>query len=121
MNCKKILSIPIVLSLLLLVAATAHIFYPPLNNWKLLLEGKKNTYTLFQPLGSIDEMGEDFSARTNLRFAETAMTGPQVLPQKRYSVLQLPQRAYSRVYFESGAYICYLSFHGIRILQLSHL
>ena len=83
MNCKKILSIPIVLSLLLLVAATAHIFYPPLNNWKLLLEGKKNTYTLFQPLGSIDEMGEDFSARTNLRFAETAMTGPQVFTPKR--------------------------------------
>ena len=40
--------------------------------------GEKNTYTLFQPLGSIDEMGEDFSAKTNLRFAETAMTGPQV-------------------------------------------
>ena len=69
--------------LLLLVAATAHIFYPPLNNWKLLLAGERNLYTQFQPLENTDKMREDFREKTNIHFAENGMTGPQVFTPKR--------------------------------------
>ena len=38
------------LSLFLLTIASYHIFFPQLNCWKLLLQGKKNSYLQFQPL-----------------------------------------------------------------------
>jgi hypothetical protein len=38
------------LSLFLLIIASYHIFFPQLNCWKLLLQGKKNSYLQFQPL-----------------------------------------------------------------------
>ena len=74
---RKIRIVCGMVSLLLLVAATAHIFYPPLNNWKLLLAGEKNLYTQFQPLENTDKMQEDFREKTNIHFASFA--GPEVL------------------------------------------
>ena len=74
---RKIRIVCGMVSLLLLVAATAHIFYPPLNNWKLLLAGERNLYTQFQPLENTDKMQEDFREKTNIHFA--SFTGPEVL------------------------------------------
>ncbi len=70
-------------SLLLLMGALTQILFPQLNNWKLAMKGQRNAYTLFQPFGSIEEMRENFSAKTNLSFADTAMTGPQMLTPTR--------------------------------------
>ena len=81
MKIKRIHILCLAVSLILLTAALVHIFFPQLNNWKLLLAGERNTYTLFQSLKSTDEMCSDFREKTNIHFA--SIVGAEVLTPTR--------------------------------------
>ncbi len=50
MKSKKIILGLLIFSIFLLYIACIHILLPQLNCWKLLLQGKKNSYLQFQPL-----------------------------------------------------------------------
>ena len=77
MTIKRVPILCLTLSLILLTAALTHIFFPQLNNWKLLLAGERNTYTLCQPLKSTEEMRSDFREKTDIHFA--SIKGPEVI------------------------------------------
>ena len=77
MKAKKGRAVCLTVSLILLTAALAHIFFPQLNNWKLLLAGERNTYTLCQPLKSTEEMMEEFFIKSNMRFG--SINGPETI------------------------------------------
>ena len=61
----------------LTILALAQIVFPPLNNWKLLLAGERNSYTLLRPFGSTEEMMQELYEKTNIRFG--SICGPEVM------------------------------------------
>ena len=61
----------------LTILALAQIVFPPLNNWKLLLAGERNSYTLLRPFGSTEEMMQELYEKTSIRFG--SICGPEVM------------------------------------------
>ena len=69
------------LSLLLFSAGLAQVFFPELNNWKLVAKGRGNTYTLLLPFGNTDAMMRELHTKSNLYFG--TIGGPQVITPSR--------------------------------------